>query len=202
MGLQCDCIVLYNNIVIHFDTSAAVIGSITVTMPSTKGADILRKQRIYLDSSAISHLYQLDAPTKMDDTLLFWEELRQGRYEVFIGTVAFIEIDGCNEHNRKILDNYLAEIDFTLVENNPSILLLADKIIEQGVLTKKSYNDCNHIASAVISECDIIVSWNFKHMVNVKTINGVRGINMLNGYKSVDIYTPSMLIERSDERYD
>ena len=134
----------------------------------------------------------------MNDTLAFWEDLKQGKYNIFTGVIAIAEVGDCSELKRSLLENHLSEIEFTLVSLNLEIELLADRIVEQGILTKKSYDDCIHIASAVISECDLIVSWNFKHMVNIKTINGVRAINLLNGYKPIDIYTPSMLIERSD----
>jgi len=143
-------------------------------------------------------LYQLDVPEKMNDTLTFWEDLKRGKYSAFTSITTITEIADCREPKRSILEKYLSEIDFTLISLNSEIELLADKIIEQGILTRKSYDDCIHIASAVIADCDLVASWNFKHMVNIKTINGVRAVNLLNGYKPIDIYTPSMLFERSD----
>lgn len=158
----------------------------------------MRRPKIYLDTSVISHLYQLDTPEKMNDTLAFWGALKQGRFNIFTSVTAMAEIANCYQPKKDILEQYLAEIEFVLIHLDPEIEMLADKIIEQGILTKKSYDDCVHIASAVISDCDLIASWNFKHMVNIRTINGVRAINILNGYKPIDIYTPSMLFERSD----
>ena len=43
--------------------------------------------------------------------------------------------------------------------------------------------------------CNIILSWNFKHIVNIKTIHGVRAITNLVGYKTIDIVSPSVLLE-------
>ena len=43
-----------------------------------------------------------------------------------------------------------------------------------------------------------IVSWNFKHMVNVKTIRGVRGIASIKGYGAIDIVQPTMLLESEE----
>lgn len=76
---------------------------------------------------------------------------------------------------------------------------LANEIIIRGILTKKSLDDCTHIAAAIVNNCDIIVSWNFKHLVNVKTINGVREITISHHYKQIDIYTPSVLRKGEDE---
>lgn len=159
----------------------------------------MRKPKIYIDTSVISHLKHEDTPEKMADTLKFWEELKQGHYNVFLSNVTLEELQRCNEPKRTILFDYLAEIQFTLIkEINPEADSIANEIINQGILTKKSLDDCTHIALAVVSDCDIIVSWNFKHIVNVKTINGVRAINVKNGYKTIDIYPPNTLIQGDD----
>ena len=158
----------------------------------------MHKLKVYLDTSVISHLHQLDAPEKMTETHLFWEDLKQGKYDICVGQITLLEITDCSEPKRSLLDKHLLEIEYTLVSLEAEIRTLADKIIEQGILTRKSYNDCLHIASAVVAGCDLIASWNFKHIVNIKTINGVRAINMLNGYRPIEIYAPATLLERGD----
>ncbi len=75
---------------------------------------------------------------------------------------------------------------------------MAEKIIDMGILTQKSFDDCQHIGVAVINECDCIISWNFKHIVNVKTIRGVRAITNLEGYKMIEIWNPSVLLESEE----
>ena len=59
-----------------------------------------------------------------------------------------------------------------LLQNDvPEKMEIAQQIIDMGILTKKSYDDCQHIGAAITSECDCIISWNFKHIVNIKTIS-------------------------------
>jgi hypothetical protein len=142
----------------------------------------MKKLKLYLDTSVISHLHQPDAPDKMADTLLLWEEISR-----------------CTPEKQELLISYLSEIQYTIIHGESEIFNVADIIIQMGILRPKSYDDCVHIASAVISECDYIVSWNFKHMVNVKTINGVRAISLLHGYKQVDIIQPAMLVQLEEE---
>jgi hypothetical protein len=60
---------------------------------------------------------------------------------------------------------------------------------------EKSRDDCRHIALAILSGCDIIVSWNFKHIVNPHTMKGVKVITTAEGYKDLLICTPTMLVE-------
>ena len=47
----------------------------------------------------------------------------------------------------------------------------------------------------------MIISWNFKHIVNVKTVKGVKIITTMEGYKDLLIYPPSGVLEGDDE-YD
>ncbi len=79
---------------------------------------------------------------------------------------------------------------------------LAEKFIDFGILKKKSFNDCRHIAAAILAGCDIITSRNFKHIINVKTVRGVKIITILEGYKDLLIYPPSVLLEGDDEGDD
>jgi len=47
---------------------------------------------------------------------------------------------------------------------------LAETNINEGALTKKSYNDALHIALATLNNSDVLASWNFKHIVNLDRI--------------------------------
>ncbi|MCL1988763.1 MAG: PIN domain nuclease [Firmicutes bacterium] len=152
--------------------------------------------KIYLDTSVISHLDQSDAPDKRKDTLLLWEEIKKGLYEVYISEIVVKELKGNEPTKYAILKDYLAEIDYNFIPITAEIKAYANKLVEQGILTVKSYDDGQHIASAVISNCEKILSWNFKHMVKTKTVNGVKTISELLGYGKIDIIPPSMLVER------
>ena len=79
---------------------------------------------------------------------------------------------------------------------------MAGKFFDFGILKQKSFDDGQHIAAAILAGCDIITSWNFKHIVNVKTVRGVKVITTLEGYKDLLIYPPSVLIESEDDDYE
>lgn len=155
----------------------------------------MKKTKIYLDSSVISHLKQDDVPEKMNDTLALWKTIKQGWYDAVISDLVLREIGNCGEPKRSILYDYLSEINYKRLSSDDETENLANEFIKQKILTPKSKDDSLHIAIAVINNCDIIVSWNFKHLVNVKTINGVRAVNLLNGYRVIDIYSPTVLIK-------
>ena len=135
----------------------------------------------------------------MKDTLKLWEILKKGRYEVCISNIVMNEIQECSEEK---LHRLLNQIDYTMVKADEDTVELAGKFIDFGILRQKSFDDCQHIAAAILAGCDIISSWNFKHIVNVKTARGVKTITTLEGYKDLMIYPPSALLVEEDEEDD
>ena len=95
----------------------------------------------------------------------------------------------------------LGKVDYMIQSETEESLELTEKYLKYGVLKEKSRDDLRHIALAVIAECDYIISWNFKHFVNIRTINKVQAVNKLVGYSDISILPPSMLVE-GDETDD
>ena len=158
----------------------------------------MRKLKLYLDTSTISHLFAEDVPDKMADTNRLWSKLIDGEYEIVISPVVVNEIKKCSEPKQTQMVKRLDELRFRVLTETDEVKILAAEYIKGGVLTEKSRDDCLHIAYAVIDNCDAIVSWNFKHLVNFKTINKVRVVNTIQRYKEIGIITPTMLIEEED----
>ena len=159
----------------------------------------MKKLKLYLDTSVISHLDQQDAPDKMCDTRRLWERVKSGEFDVCISPAVMIELDGCTEPKRSDLLSLLGEADYTELDETEEVLDLAGKYLDAGILPKKSNRDRQHIAYACANNCDMVISWNFKHLVNYKTITGVKSVNALAGYREMPIYTPTMLIEGGAE---
>jgi len=155
----------------------------------------VQKLKVYLDTSVISYLSQDDVPEKMADTQKLWEMFKEGKYELFLSTVTLKEISDCPEPKREFLFEQLSQVEYTPIQIIDSMDEVARQIIDMKILTPKSYDDCLHIAAAVMTGCDCIISWNFKHIVNIRTIRGVRAITNLRGYKPIEIINPSVLLE-------
>jgi len=161
----------------------------------------MRKLKIYLETSVISYLDQLDAPKRMEVTRKLWERVKAGAFGVALSDVVFEELAKCTPKKRTILTGYLAQIQYERIEINTDIQRIANTMIGLEILNQKSYDDCRHIAAAIVNGCDAIVSWNFKHFVNHKTMQGVKAITALEGRSDILIYTPQALLggESDDE---
>ena len=154
----------------------------------------MQKLKIYIDTSVIGNLDRDEENEIKADTHILWNQIKDDLYDVVISDVTIAEIDACKDEKRNILYDYLSEINYDFIEVDEKTIDIAGRFIDLGVLKEKSFDDCQHIAAAITSKCDVIVSWNFKHIVNHKTMMGVKAITALEGYSDVLIYTPSILI--------
>ena len=81
-----------------------------------------------------------------------------------------------------------------IVDVNSEIESLADKYISAKALTHKSYDDALHIVCSTYYNVNILVSWNFKHIVNYNRIIQYNSINLANGYKTLEIRNPKEVL--------
>ncbi len=159
----------------------------------------MKKLKIYLDSSIISYLYADDSQDKMRITQRLWEEIEQGLFETVISSFVIVELGKCQEPKRSMMLNKIQNSNIIELDVDEESAYLASKYIEHGVLSEKHYEDAFHIAAATVAKCHVLASWNFKHIVKVKTILGTNGINRIEGYGEIQLLSPDALIEEGDE---
>ena len=158
----------------------------------------MKKLRIYLDTSAIGYLDEQTSPTEMNDMQVLWDEIKHDKYDVVLSEVTLVELNAIkNEEKVEILTDFLSEIHYELIEVNDEVEAVATLVKSTGLLiSDKHQNDRLHIGCAITSGCDVLVSYNFKNLANIRVIKGVRGISILSGYGNVnmDIIPAAMLI--------
>jgi predicted nucleic acid-binding protein len=151
------------------------------------------KQRIYLDTSVFGGYFDDEFE---DHTIPFFERIKSGEYIVLFSSVTQDELELAPE-NVKVLVKSL-RIDLSeFIDTTEEAIDLATEYITEKVVGKTSFADCLHIALATINRADFLVSWNFKHIVNVERIRGYNSINIKNGYRQLEIPSP-----REFEKYE
>lgn len=149
------------------------------------------KNKIYLDTSIPSAYYDTKNLERQKITHWFWNRLEL--YEVFISDLVIEEINATKDKKLKnkllILTNKLN----ILSTDNNEVRTLAEEYILREIIPPKYIADAIHIAVAVVNSLDILVSWNFEHIVKLKTKKEVNVINVLFGYKQFEIAEPAML---------
>jgi len=76
---------------------------------------------------------------------------------------------------------------------------LAKAYVDGGALGEASPDDARHVAAAAVGEAEVIVSWNFQHIVNRRRIQLYNAINAIQGYRVIDIYSPREMGERHEQ---
>jgi predicted nucleic acid-binding protein len=142
---------------------------------------------LYLDTSVISAYYDEREAEKKAQTQDFWKKL--GDYQVFISEITVRELAETQDVQRK--EDLLALIEgFEVLGLTSSAEELADEYVKSLTIPEKYRDDALHLAIASVSGIDILVSWNFEHLVKRKTRLQANLINALQGYRTIDIIAP------------
>ncbi len=150
--------------------------------------------RVYADTSVFGGVYDEQFDTA---SIIFFEQVRQGRRRLVISDVIRREMAAAPEAVRTLFEEMLAYSEIASV--NAEALELRQAYLQAGILTPRWLDDALHVALATVSGCDVIVSWNFKHIVHYQKIPLYNAINALEGYDSILIHSPLEVIEYEDE---
>jgi len=128
----------------------------------------------------------------------FFQAILNNQFDIVYSSVTEDELLNAPLQVRKLLLTVPDE-NKTRIELTEEALQLADSYIAENVVGKTSREDCFHIALATIFKADVLVSWNFKHIVNVVRIRGYNAVNMKLGYQTIDIRSPKEFIIYENE---
>jgi len=155
----------------------------------------MKQQRIYIDTSIVGGFF--DEEFEKETRSLF-KRMENKEVIFVISNLLREELKGAPERVRTLLDNY-SDDHFEIVLLTDEAKELADKYIAENVVGKTSLDDCRHIALATITKVDVLASWNFKHIVNLIRIKGYNGVNLKNGYQTLEIRNPKDLVDYGKE---
>ncbi len=151
-------------------------------------------QRFYFDTSVFGGVFDKEFD---EATLQLFERVKVGEVVCVFSDLTETELLNAPENVKKHFKNLPKQhIERVLVTDE--ILMLASKYVAEKVVGQTSFDDCVHIATATIYKADILVSWNFKHIVNVYRIRGFNSINIRSNYQSLEIRSPKEILEYED----
>ena len=131
-----------------------------------------------------------------EHTAPLFDRLKNNEFILLFSTVTQDELSEAPDNVKTLVKSLKTELT-EFIETTDEALDLAAKYIAEGVVGETSFADCLHIALATINRADFLISWNFKHIVNIDKIRGYNSINIKNGYKELEIRSP-----REFEKYE
>jgi hypothetical protein len=152
------------------------------------------KQRIYIDTSVVGGCE--DEEFSMWSIQLF-EELRQGLRIAIISDLTRRELEGAPETVKKVLLS-LPDANVENVFLTEEAESVAQSYLDDGIVTVKHIADAQHIAIASVERVDVLVSWNFQHIVNLDRIHAFNSVNLKLGYPILEIRSPREVIHEKE----
>jgi predicted nucleic acid-binding protein len=153
------------------------------------------KQKLYFDTSVFGGVF--DEEFREASEQLF-ERVFDGHILCVYSEITESELLNAPKHVRDFFKSLPPE-NLERIETTDEILTLATKYIDEKVVGQTSFDDCLHIAAATIYKADILVSWNFKHIVNIYRIRGYNSINTRLNYSNLEIRSPKEIMTYEDK---
>jgi hypothetical protein len=147
--------------------------------------------RIYLDTSVYGGFFE---PEFEIWSKILFDKINAGYYSVIFSKLTEIELERAPQHVKSLALS-IPPSQIEIIDISDEALELAEIYQKEGVVGKTSKSDCIHMALATLFRADVLVSWNFKHIVNVHRIRGYNSINYRLGHPILEIRSPREIIE-------
>jgi len=145
----------------------------------------MKKLKIYLDTSVIGGSF--DDEFK-EYSIRLIESLKSDKITGVVSEITILELENAPDFVKKDFESYEKKLEVIIVTDE--IKSLAESYIKEKIVTDKYFEDALHIACATVCQIDLLVSWNFKHIVNFNRIIQFNAVNLKNGYRTLQIFSP------------
>jgi len=147
--------------------------------------------KIYVDTSVFGGCF--------DPEFQIWSNrlidmFKEGKHKAVISDISEFELKFAPKYIQQILESIPGK-NFEVVKLTEEAKYLSEHYIKEKIVTRKFLADTQHIAIATIQQVDILVSWNFKHIVNYAKIMLYNSVNLKYGYKMLEIRNPRDLTD-------
>ena len=148
----------------------------------------MKKESLYLDTSVPSAYYDERDKERMKVTIKFWKKILP-HYKTYISEITVRELEDTKDKSLRKKFRKLIK-GFKVLKERKIIRGLARAYIEKEIFSGKYIDDALHVAITSYYEISYLVSWNYEHLVKVKTRRLTNSVNILEGFKEIGIVSP------------
>ena len=128
----------------------------------------MQKLHVYIETSVWSFAFAKDVPDYRADTLMFFELCRKRVFDPYISGAVLREIQFADIQLRKRLEELIRSVKPVLLPSLPEEDSLSESFVPERVVPPSKPEDARHVAIAMVHGLDVLVSWNFRHIVNIR----------------------------------
>ena len=155
----------------------------------------VRPTRVYVDTSVIGGCLDDEFRTP---SIRLLDRSRAGGALLVVSDITLAELASAPASVRNVIED-LPRRCLELIHQNAESEALAEEYIRQAVVSRRMLADAQHIAVATVARVDVLVSWNFRHIVNLDRIHGFNAVNLRAGYPLLEIRSPLEVWADDDE---
>lgn len=150
--------------------------------------------RAYVDASVFGGIHDVEFS---EASQAFFDQARAGHFALMISALVAEELDPAPEGVRRHFESWLADLEFVPIDER--MVALQQAYLDAGIVTPKWADDALHVAAASVAGADLIVSWNFRHIVHFDKVRRYNAVNRLYGWPEIAIHSPSEVLRYEDE---
>jgi len=156
----------------------------------------MKKLKLYIETSGWNFYYADDVPELKEVTKAFFSLVEKGKYEIYISRVVIDEIMKATKEKQKQLSDLINRCRPLELEIKEEAKELAEIYIKRKIVPANKIEDAMHVAIATVWEMDALITWNYKHMANLRRSDLFYGVNLENGYgKKLELVTPMEVMD-------
>lgn len=144
----------------------------------------MKKLKVYIDTSVIGGLFDKEFEKYSKKLFKYFDN---DIYTPVLSTIVLKELEQAPKHVRDAI-NKIKKIE--ILELSEEVENLALKYLSENIISEKYLDDALHIAISTVNKIDVLVSWNFKHIVNLNKIHQFNSVNLKNSYNILEIRSP------------
>jgi len=148
------------------------------------------KLRVYIDTSVVGGYFDDEFE---DVTKSFFDRIFNKEFLVYFSEISEAELSLAPDFVQELKSKIPSDC-YRYLELDDESKELAETYINEKILSQSSLDDAYHIALATVNRLDVLVSWNFKHIVNYHKIKLFNSINLKLGYPEIDIRSPKEFV--------
>lgn len=147
--------------------------------------------KLYIDMSVWNARFDVHVPEIMSHTEYFFELLKlDSAVAAHLSEIVEQELGNAPQERKPRLAALIGEVRPIRLRLNEASASLADEYVKHGILRAGHIADARHVAIATVSGIDVLVSWNYRHLVNRRRREAFNGVNAILGYRSLEIVSP------------
>ena len=150
--------------------------------------------KLYVDTSVLGAKFDKEPIGRPETTQLFFETVQRRSDNLYISDLVLEEIDRAPDRVRFSLITLIRQLQPLVLSESRESLLLADEYVAARVIPVSSRDDARHVAIATLAGSDALVSWNFRHLVNLRRKRLVHSVNIRLGYPLIELVSPEEVL--------